>query len=53
LLSAGSIEAHLTIVFVALAVSHWVEHQTGRSTQKSVCIASRYHTVTIQQDGRH
>jgi len=23
-----SIEAHLTIVFAALAVSHWIEHQT-------------------------
>jgi hypothetical protein len=26
-----SIEAHLTIVFAALAVSHWIEHQTGSS----------------------
>jgi hypothetical protein len=24
-----SIEAHLSIVFAALAVSHWIEHQTG------------------------
>jgi transposase len=27
-----SIEAHLTIVFAALAVSHWLEHQTGWSS---------------------
>ena len=26
-----SIEAHLTIVFAALAVSRWIEHQTGSS----------------------
>jgi transposase len=26
-----SIQAHLTIVFAALAVSHWIEHQTGSS----------------------
>jgi hypothetical protein len=24
-----SIEAHLTIFFAALAVSRWIEHQTG------------------------
>src|SRR5262245_29660018 len=24
-----SIEAHLTVVFAAMAVSHWIEHQTG------------------------
>ena len=24
-----SIEAHLSIVVAALAISHWVEHQTG------------------------
>jgi hypothetical protein len=29
-----SIEAHLTIVFAALAVSRWVEHQTGSSIRK-------------------
>ena len=31
-----SIEAHLTIVFAALAVSHWIEHQTGWSIKKFV-----------------
>jgi hypothetical protein len=30
-----SIEAHLTIVFAALAVSRWIEHQTGWSIRKS------------------
>jgi transposase len=30
-----SIEAHLTIVFAALAVSHWIEHQTGWSIKNS------------------
>ena len=30
-----SIEAHLTIVFAALAVSHWIETQTGWSIKKS------------------
>jgi transposase len=24
-----SIETHLSILFAALAVSHWIEHQTG------------------------
>ena len=31
-----SIEAHLTIVFAALAVSHWIERQTGWSIRKFV-----------------
>lgn len=43
-----SIEAHLTIVFAALAVSHWIEHQTGWSMKKFVRTARRYRTVTIQ-----
>ena len=43
-----SIEAHLTIVFAALAVSHWTEHQTGWSIKKFVRTARRYRTVTIQ-----
>jgi hypothetical protein len=30
-----SIEAHLAIVFAALAVSHWIEHQTGWSIKNS------------------
>jgi Transposase DDE domain len=47
-----SIEAHLTIVFAALAVTHWIEHQTGWSIKKFVRTARRYRTVTIQA-GRH
>ena len=31
-----SIEAHLTIVFAALAVSRWIEHQAGWSIRKFV-----------------
>jgi hypothetical protein len=43
-----SIEAHLTIVFAALAVSHWVEAQTGWSIKKFVRTARRYRTVRIK-----
>jgi hypothetical protein len=43
-----SIEAHLSIVFAALAVSHWIEHQTGWSIKKFVRTTRRYRTVTIQ-----
>ena len=43
-----SIEAHLTIVFAALAVSRWIEHQTGWSIRRFVKTARRYRTVEIQ-----
>lgn len=43
-----SIEAHLTIVFAALAVSRWVEDHTGWSIKKFVKTARRYRTVQIQ-----
>ena len=43
-----SIEAHLTIVFAALAVSRWIEHQTGWSIREFVKTARRYRTVEIQ-----
>ena len=43
-----SIEAHLSIVFAALAVSHWIEHQTGWSIKKFVRTTRRYRTVTIK-----
>ena len=43
-----SIEAHLTIVFAALAVSRWIEHQTGWSIRKFVKTARRYRTIDIQ-----
>ena len=47
-----SIEAHLSIVFAALAVSHWIEHQTGWSIKKFVQTLRRYRTVTIRA-GNH
>ncbi len=43
-----SIDAHLTIVFAALAVSHYIEHQTGWSIKKFVRTARRYRTVKIK-----
>jgi hypothetical protein len=43
-----SIEAHLTIVFAALAVSRWIEHQTGWSVRRFVKTARRYRTIQIQ-----
>jgi hypothetical protein len=42
------IEAHLTIVFAALAVSHWIETTTGWSIRKFVRTARRYRAITIQ-----
>jgi transposase len=47
-----SIEAHLTVVFAALAVSRWIEHQTGWSIRKFVKTARRYKTIQIQA-GQH
>jgi transposase len=43
-----SIEAHLTIVFAALAASRWIEARTGCSTRKFVKTARRYRTIEIQ-----
>jgi hypothetical protein len=43
-----SIEAHLTVVFAALAVSRWIEHETGWSIKRFVKTARRYREVTIQ-----
>jgi hypothetical protein len=43
-----SIEAHLTIVFAALAVSRWIEQTTGWSIRKFVRTARRYRTIQIQ-----
>jgi hypothetical protein len=42
------IEAHLTIVFAALAVSRWIEDQAGWSIGKFVKTARRYRTIEIQ-----
>ena len=46
-----SIEAHLTIVFAALAISRWIENQAGWSIRKFVRTARRYRTVEIQAGG--
>jgi Transposase DDE domain len=42
------IEAHLTIVFAALAISRWIENRTGWSIRKFVRTARRYKTIKIQ-----
>ena len=47
-----SIEAHLTIVLAALAVSRWIEKTTGWSIRKFVKTARRYRTIEIQA-GNH
>ena len=47
-----SIEAHLTIVFAALAVSRWIEARTGWSIRKFVKTARRYREIKIQA-GQH
>jgi transposase len=47
-----SIEAHVTIVFAALAVGRWIEAQTGWSIRKFVKTARRYRTIEIQA-GQH
>jgi hypothetical protein len=47
-----SIEAHLTVVFAALAVSRWIEARTGWSIRKFVKTARRYRTIQIQA-GQH
>ncbi|AFP36554.1 Transposase IS4 family protein [Mycolicibacterium smegmatis MC2 155] len=43
-----SIEAHLSIVVAAMAVSHFIETQTGWSIKKFVRTARRYRTVKIK-----
>src|SRR3954451_7045418 len=43
-----SIEAHLTIVFAALAVSRWIENRTGWSIKKFVKTARRYRTIEVR-----
>lgn len=43
-----SIDAHLSIVFAALAASHWIETRTDWSIKKFVRTARRYRTIEIQ-----
>jgi hypothetical protein len=47
-----SIDAHLNIVFTALAITRWVEDTTGWSIKKFVRTARRYRTIHIQA-GNH
>ena len=47
-----SIEAHLTIVFAALAVTRFIEDRTGWSIKKFVRTARRYRTIQIRA-GQH
>ncbi|GEL96449.1 IS1634 family transposase [Cellulomonas composti] len=42
-----SIEAHLSIVFTAIAVGRWIEETTGWSLRKFVKTARRYRTIEI------
>jgi len=44
----NSIEAHLTVVMAALAVSHWLERQTGWSIRKLVKTLRRYRSIAVQ-----
>jgi hypothetical protein len=46
-----SIDAHLTIVFAALAIGRWIEDRTGWSIKKFVRTARRYRTIEIQAGG--
>jgi hypothetical protein len=48
----ASIEAHLTIVFAALAVSRFVEARTGWTIRKFVHTARRYRTIQINAGGQ-
>lgn len=43
-----SIEAHLSIVFTALAIGRWIEDTTGWSIKKFVKTTRRYRTINIQ-----
>jgi hypothetical protein len=43
-----SIEAHLTIVFAAMAISRWIEQTTSWSIRRFVKTARRHRTITIQ-----
>ena len=47
-----SIDAHLSIVFAALAIGRFIEDRTGWSIRKFVRTTRRYHTVQIRA-GQH
>lgn len=48
-----SIEAHLSIVFAALAVARRLEHLTDWSLKKFITTARRYKTITIRAGDHH
>ncbi len=48
-----SIDAHLTIVFAALAVTRHIESQTGWSIKRFVRTTRRYRTVDIRVGSGH
>ena len=47
-----SIDAHLAIVFAALAVTRFIEARTGRPVKRFVRTARRYRTIQIRA-GQH
>lgn len=47
-----SIEAHLAVVFAALAVTHEIETRTGWSIKRFVQTARRYRTIAIRAGGQ-
>ena len=47
-----SIEAHLTVVFAALAITRLIEDRTGWSIKKFIRTARRYRTIEIRA-GQH
>ena len=48
-----SIEAHLTIVMAALAVSHWLEQITDTSIKKIVQTLRRHRSIAVQTGRPH
>lgn len=49
--SRESIDAHLAVVFAALAVTHEIETRTGWSIKRFVQTAPRYRTINIRAGG--
>ena len=39
--------------FAAMAITHWIEQQTGWSIKQFVRTARRYRTITIQPENTH
>ncbi|HEX6075255.1 MAG TPA: IS1634 family transposase, partial [Micromonosporaceae bacterium] len=48
----SSIEAHMTIVFAALAIGRFIEDRTGWSIKKLVRTTRRHRTINIRA-GQH